>query len=152
MRHPARTPPDHENAAQPVRPHQTQPPKKQGRELRLKFCFEKKRSSGPTPLRQIRGQQRKHKQPKHSQTENHHHHRLTPQTPLSRASLLPFSSPSFTSTYLLLHPTSVPTARHFCHPVHTPFTAVLELFSHYPPALFPPLLSDLCVLPHRTLR
>ena len=58
-----------------------------------------------------------------------------PQTPTFRASRLPFSSPSFASTYLLPLPLSVSPARHFCHPNNTLFTAVLELFSYYPRAL-----------------
>ena len=112
-------------------PHQSHPPKKESRELRPKFSSRKKQPSGPTPLRQIRTQNREHEQPKHRQSQDHHHHGATLQTPLYPATHGPLSTSSFSNTYPAPH-SSVTIARHTCHPTPTLCTPVLALFSHYP--------------------
>jgi len=97
--------------------------------------FGEKRSSGPTPLRQIRTHHRKHKQSKNRQTKKHYHHGATLQTPIHPATHGPLSTSSFSTTYPVTTLSFVSTTRHTCHPTPTLCTPVLELSSHYPPAL-----------------
>jgi hypothetical protein len=91
----------------------------------------KKRSSGPTPLRQIRAHNREYKQPKNRQGQNHHHHGATLQTPVYSATRWPITPASFSTTYPVVSPNSVASGLHYCHPTPTLCTPVLAPLSHY---------------------
>ena len=109
----------------------------------------KKRSSGPTPLRQIRTQNREHKQSKHRQGQNHHHHGATLQTPLYLARRWPITPSSFSTTYPVTPRSCVSTARHTCHPTPQSGTPVLALLPITRPLLnspFPLASRFLCFL------
>ena len=114
-------------------------PLRTGQGTSAQILFWKKQASGPTPLRQIRTQHRKHEQPKNRQGQNHHHHGATLQTPLYSASRWPIIPSSFSTTWLAVPGASAAPTPQSCHPTPTLCTPVLEPLSHYP--LVPHLLN-----------